>query len=479
MTVTAEARYESIRSLLEKAGQDHVLAFWGGLSSEERDLLLSDIARCDVGRLAAWREAAVGGGSAGPAVQQVEPAPIISKNTVSSAIVDHGRELLARGKVAALTVAGGQGTRLGFDGPKGAFAISPVRNKPLFQLFGEQILATQRRYGAEIHWYVMTSPANDAATRAFFVERGFFGLAQGQVHCFQQGVMPAFGLDGRILLDQKHRLALSPDGHGGSLRALSESRMLADMTERGIAYISYFQVDNPLVTCMDPVFLGLHAERKSEMSSKVIPKAEDLERVGNFVLADGRLVVIEYSDLPMDVAHARNPDGSRRYDAANIAIHVLSRSFVEKLTADRAAFGLPWHVAKKMVPYFDVSTGNRVEPEEPNAIKLEAFIFDALPLAENPILLEASREEEFSPVKNATGVDSVESARRDMSLRAARWLEAAGTKIPRDGKGAPAGRFEISPLVALDAEELCRRARTENILPREPIRPGLHLYLGE
>ncbi len=471
-------RYEALKPALESAGQGHLLGFWPRLCEDERSRLLSDIVRCDVARLTSLKARALGGGPALP-VHNVESAPIITRNTIPTDTIDRGRALLARGEVAAFTVAGGQGTRLGFDGPKGAFPISPIRNKPLFQLFAEQILATQRRHRAQIHWYVMTSPANDAATRECFRERAFFGLTEDRIHFFEQGVMPAFGLDGRILLDQKHRLALSPDGHGGSLRALAESGMLADMAERGIDYISYFQVDNPLVTCLDPAFLGLHAQRMSEMSSKVISKADDLERVGNFALADGKLVVIEYSDLPEELAHARNPDGTRRFDAANIAIHVLSRSFVQRLTADRAAFGLPWHLATKKVPYVDLDTGERIAPEAPNAIKLEAFIFDALPLAENPILLETSREEEFSPVKNATGVDSTQTARRDMSRRSARWLESAGANIPRDRHGDPQGQFEISPLAALDADELRQRARTENILPDEPIRPGAELYLGE
>ncbi|HVP12750.1 MAG TPA: UDPGP type 1 family protein, partial [Phycisphaerae bacterium] len=400
------------------------------------------------------------------------PVQVIPRESVGTEVVARGRSLLEAGKVAAFTVAGGQGTRLGFDGPKGAFPISPVRNKPLFQIFAEGILATDRRYGCRTQWYIMTSPANDAETRQFFREHSHFGMEAGQVTFFQQGVMPAFDQDGRILLDEKHRLTLAPDGHGGSLLALARTGMLADMAERGVEYISYFQVDNPLVMCLDPVFIGLHAAHKTEMSSKALPKADDLERVGNFAMAGGRQMVIEYSDLPDELAHARNPDGSRKFDAGNIAIHLLSRSFVERLTADPASFALPWHKARKKVPYVDLTSGRRIEPAEPNAIKLESFVFDALPLAKHPVVMGTSRAEEFSPVKNATGVDSVDTARRDTSRRAARWLEVAGFKVPRNAAGEPDAVFEISPLLALDAEQLGERN-----LPRRTFERGTKNYL--
>jgi UDP-N-acetylglucosamine/UDP-N-acetylgalactosamine diphosphorylase len=362
-----------------------------------------------------------------------------------------------------MVVAGGQGTRLGYDGPKGCLPVTPVRNKPLFQLFAEQLRAAGRRCGSPqrdargdrpLRWYIMTSPTNDAATRDFFRSRRFFGLDEQQVIFFQQGVLPAFGRDGRILLEQKHRVALAPDGHGGSLLAMATRGVLADMAARGIDYLSYFQVDNPLVRCIDPLFIGLHDLHGSEMSSKCLPKADDHERVGNFVLAGGRLHVIEYSDLPDDLAEARNTDGSRRFDAASPAIHVLSRRFVERLTADPAHFALPWHRAEKKVACVDLASGRRIEPDEPNGVKLEAFIFDALPLAERTLLLETRREEEFSPLKNATGADSLETSRRDQVRRAARWLEQAGVRVPRGADGEPAVPIEISPLRAVEAGDL-------------------------
>lgn len=478
MASSIQDRRDELHSSFEAIGQGHVLAFWPSLSEGDRDALLDDLERVSVRQIPGLVKLLTESHHNGIDTSKIEPAPVVPRDAVTTDIVDRGRALLAGGKVAAFTVAGGQGTRLGFDGPKGAFEFSPVRGKPMFQLFAEAIRASELRYDSSIPWYVMTSPTNDVATRAFFEDRAFFGLSPDGVRFFQQGVMPAFDADGKMMLDHKHRLALSPDGHGGSLLAMAATGTLDDMAERGIEIISYFQVDNPLVSVLDPAFIGLHDRRGSEMSSKALPKADDLERVGNFVMIDGRMEVIEYSDFPDELAHARNADGSRRFDAANIAIHLLSRSFVERLTADPAAFALPWHLARKKVPYVDLASGLRIEPDAPNATKLEAFVFDALPLARNPIILETSRAEEFSPVKNPTGVDSVESARRDMVRRTDRWLAAAGVDVPREG-GECLCACEISPLVALDAEQLTERVRNGSLPPCAVAPNGEAIYWGE
>jgi len=471
-------RHENARQILKKIGQEHLLAFWDQLDKRQRAALLNDIDRLPFDELHALARLAALDHHAGLPDAELQPPKVDKPDHLDPATIERGRRLIAEGKVAAFTVAGGQGTRLGFDGPKGAFPISPVKNKPLFQLFAESLRATDDRYKCRTPWYVMTSPANHDQTRACFRENNHFGLPPDQVIFFQQGVMPVFDPAGKILLDQHHRVALAPDGHGGSLLALARTGMLADMKRRGIEHISYFQVDNPLVRCVDPRFIGLHDERRSDMSSKALPKADDFERVGHFAIADGRLMVIEYSDLPERLATQRNPDGSRRFDAGSIAVHVLRRDFVERLTADPAAFGLPWHRARKKSPYVDTRTGQRVEPDEPNAVKLEAFVFDALPLAENPVVLETARDEEFSPVKNATGVDSVDTARRDISRRAARWLEAAGVQIARTTEGDPDGTFEISALAALSAEDLRQRAAASLVkIPAVPLPPGEKLYI--
>lgn len=380
-----------------------------------------------------------------------------------------GRQLLKEGKVGAFLVAGGQGTRLGYDGPKGEYPVTPIKNKPLFQVFAEQLLAHSRDAGKPIPWYLMTSDINDAPTRAFFKQNNYFGYDPKNIFIFPQGMMPAFSMSGEMLLAEKDSLALSPDGHGGSLRALDKSGALADMKKRGVEHLSYFQVDNPLVHCIDPLFLGLHDLTGSEMSSKTIPKANALEKVGNFVFADGAVQVIEYSDLPESLALQTNPDGTLRFNAGSIAIHALRVSFVERLNHG-GRLKLPWHRAEKKVPYVDAA-GNAVKPDKPNAVKLEQFVFDAIPLAKNAIVYTTDRAEEFSPVKNAEGVDSPATCRRDQIRRAARWLQSDGVEVPLKN-GEPDAVLEISPLFATSAAQLATRP-----LPQR-VKHGESLYLG-
>ena len=244
------------------------------------------------------------------------------------------------------------------------------------------------------------------------------------------------------------------------------------MKQRGIEVISYFQVDNPIVRAIDPVFIGLHSLQSAEMSAKCVAKCDPLEKVGNFCVVDGKVHVIEYSDLPEDLALACNEDGRLRFSAGSIAIHIFSRSFVERLTKGGIC-QLPIHRAEKKVPHIDVTTGESVSPPAANAVKLEMFVFDAMKLAEKTVILETLREEEFSPVKNAEGTDSLVTSLHDQIRRAAGWLERAGVTIPRDANGQVAAALEISPLFA-DSEKVLG----EKVDTTISITPGQNFYLG-
>ena len=283
--------------------------------------------------------------------------------------------------------------------------------------------------------------------------------------------MPSFdSATGRILLAGKGELAVNPDGHGGSLRALYRSGAIDDMLNRGVEHISYIQVDNPHVRAIDPLFLGLHAaaeDSSGEMSSKMLPKTGPFEKLGNFCRVNGRTTIIEYSDLPDNLAEQRDERGDLRFGAGSLAIHCLGVEFVKRLNTAACGFGLPFHRADKKVAHIDLTTGHLVEPTSPNGVKLETFVFDALPLCEASIILETDRVEEFAPIKNLSGVDSAESSRALQIERAARWLEAAGVKVPRDAAGVCAALIEISPLTALEAADL----RNHPGLPRS-IAPG-------
>jgi UDP-N-acetylglucosamine/UDP-N-acetylgalactosamine diphosphorylase len=475
MTNRIHDRYEAARQRLQAVDQDHVLQWWPELSTKQQETLLAEIESVSWEAVKPLIRTHV---LAKPAValpQSLSPAEVMprtpdaSRRDLYAAAVDDGRRLLQEGRVAALTVAGGQGTRLGYDGPKGAVIVTPLGELTLFALFADMVRAARTRYGVAVPWYIMTSPANHEETLSYFRSHHYFGLPEADVRMFSQGMLPAFSREGKALMAEKDAIALAPDGHGGTLKALVASGALADMQRRGVEVISYFQVDNPLVKPFDPLFLGLHARTASEMSTKVCGKADDLEKVGNVCMADGRLMMVEYSDFPEEYARAKNADGTRKFNAGNLAIHALSTSFVDRIISK--TFALPYRRAEKVVAYVD-DAGQVHRPDAPNAVKLETFIFDALPLAANPLVLEVDRAEEFSPVKNASGVDSIATSQRDQNLRACRWLEAVGVAVPKQADGSPDATVVITPGFALDLDDL--RARRAEI---PTLKPGARLLL--
>ncbi len=317
------------------------------------------------------------------------------------------------------------------------------------------MLALSRKHGKTIPFYVMTSPENHDATSRFFEDHANFGLPH--VRLFVQGQMPAVDhRTGKVLLAEKDHLALSPDGHGGTLAALAargedgSPSCLQEMERNGIRTIFYFQVDNPLVQIADPGFLGIHRQANADVSFKVVEKTQPDEKVGVVVEVAGRPQVIEYSDLPDVLAERREPEGNLELWAGSIAIHIFEREFIETIVS-RAQ--LPFHRAIKKVRYID-DQGKHVDPPSPNAVKFETFIFDTLPLADRYAVVECDRAVEFEPLKNATGPDSPATVRQRMSDLFAGWLEGAGASVARRGDGTVPFGIEISPLFALDAAEL-------------------------
>jgi len=449
---------------LARHGQEHLLRWWTALDDSQRSALAAEIAAIDFDRLDDLIARLVKGDEpTAPAPERVEPIDVVrlpktdGERIAQRRVAEDGAKALAAGEVAVVIVAGGLGTRLGFDGPKGTFPIGPVSAASLFQIHAEKIVAMGRRYGKPLPLYVMTSPDNHEATVRFFEENRRFGL--DHVRFFVQGQMPAVDRKtGKVLLAEPGHVALSPDGHGGTLAALAAPgpdggpSCLDEMRERGVRTLFYFQVDNPLVKIADPGFLGHHRRADAEMSFKVIEKLVPDERLGVVVTVDGRPQVIEYSDLPADLAERREPEGGLALWAGSIAVHLIERSFVERLVGG-GSDELPFHRAVKKVPYVDPD-GRPVNPAEPNAVKFERFIFDALPLASRWALIETDRALEFEPLKNATGADSPASVRQRMSDLFGDWLERAGATVPRRPDGSVPFGLEISPLFALDAAEL-------------------------
>ena len=359
-----------------------------------------------------------------------------------------GEKVIKSGRLAVFTVAGGQGTRLGFDGPKGSFQISLVSKKSLFEVFSDKIYRATKKYEVKIPWFIMTSEINHESTIQFFKQNNYFGLSKDNVYFFTQSLFPAVDFDGKILMDSKSSIVLTPNGHGGSIKALYDSGALAIMENYGKDIISYFQVDNPLVSCIDPSFVGFHVLNKSEFSSKMIKKIHPLEKVGVFCEHKNKNIVIEYSDMPEENKKETKSDGTILFHSGNIAIHLFNREFIKRLGSQVLANSMPYHRAYKKIPFIN-NSGVYESPKNNNGIKFEMFIFDALQKANKSIIIEALRNENFSPLKNMRGEDSYETCKRDLLSQVERWLIASGQRIKVNQEKI----IEINYRFAMDEED--------------------------
>ena len=411
-----------LRERWEAAGQGQIFRFWSDLDDAGRSRLAAQLEGLDP-ELEVL-EAAPTPDSGAMAFEPAEPS-LVPGDPAWAAHRDLGRTELAEGRVAILTVAGGLGSRLGFAGPKGAFPIGPVSDRSLFEVFAQGIAGLGRRYARPLPWVVLTSPATDAATRRFFERRDFLGLDPSQVRFVRQGTLPVLGLDGRVLLAAPDRVAEAPDGHGGAFAALRCSGALAELASRGVERVFYHHVDNPLVHVGAPAFLGLHRAHGAEMSCKAVEKLDPLEQMGFLAQRDGRPAVVEYSEVPPEVAGARRADGRLRFRLGSVGIHVFERSFLERVAEGPP---LPLHRVRKPFRALGATDRRQTTP----AWKLERFVFDALARARVVALMETGRRDEYSPVKNARGPSSPARARRDLVASYRRWIEEAGLEAPED-----------------------------------------------
>ena len=452
---------DELDARLGETGQEHLVQALAALDHEGRERLRGQLASIDLPLIQRLVHTLVQGPPPDLPYDDVSPPDVVALARSSEDLTrdsragDAGRELLAEGRVAVVLVAGGQGTRLGFDGPKGNFPFAPITGKTLFAHHAAKISAVRDRFGCALPWYIMTSPQNNDETLATFAAHNWFDLAKDSVRIFVQGTMPAVDrTTGQILLEELDRVALSPDGHGGLFAALRRHGLLGELRDQGVTTMFTFQVDNPLARVARAELLGHHAIAQAEMSNVVVRKRAADERVGVVARAGDRTVLVEYSDLPAELAQARTPDGELRFWAGSIAMHAIEVDLAERVTADGAS--LPFRRAVKRVPYVEPD-GRRVDPAEPNGVKFESFIFDALPLARRVLSIEAERSREFSPIKNAEGDDSPQTARRDLAREYRRWLESAGVAVPHDDRGDPTVAIEIDPRYALDEETLAER----------------------
>ncbi len=451
---------------LQAADQSHVLRFWDQLDTEARGRLITQLEAIDFDQLAGLIAGQDDKPDFAALASRATPPPAVRSDGTGAAwnpadARRAGAEAIAAGRVGVVIVAGGQGTRLGFDHPKGMYPIGPLSDRTLFEYFADLLIATQRRYGVSIPLYLMTSPLTHDETLAYWAEHDYLGLGSENVRIFCQGTMPAVDAKtGKLLLASPDSLSLSPDGHGGTVRALSVSGCLDDATSRGIDLLCYIQVDNPLVALCDPDLIGHHLVSGSEMTTQVVRKRYPEEKVGNVVMVDGALRIIEYSDLPEEIAAQRNEAGELRLWAGNIAVHVMNVPFLRRAAA--SADALPFHRANKATPFID-DQGKLISPDTPNSIKFERFIFDLLPDAENAFVVEAVADRAFAPVKNADGApyDTPQRAREAIVHLHRDWLRDAGVAV------AEGIKVEINPRFAIDVAELKQRLAGTTSIERD------------
>ncbi len=449
----------ALSAQLEAVGQLHVLDWWNRLDAAGRSRLIGQLAVVDWSQFASLQRlaAAYGAAAALPAIDVGRAATPHclrlgnAENSIKPAAArNRGEAALSAGEVGAILVAGGQGTRLGCNGPKGLYRVGPVSQASLFELLFGKLLAVRRRFGRDVPLAIMTSSATDAETRQFLRDHAWCGLSPAHVHVFRQHDLPALdAATGRLLLDGPDHVAMAPDGHGGMLMALAETGGLDWFARHGVQTITSFQVDNPLALPLDREFLGYHLLSAAEFSTQVVRKRDPAERVGVVVEEGGRHGVVEYSDLPPTLAAQRLPDGRLRFDAGSIAVHAFRKTFLDRAASRKDS--LPLHLAHKVVPFIDPQ-GRLVTPQSPNGIKFERFIFDLMPLATNVCVIEIDPAEGFAPLKNPPGAtaDAPEHVRAALVAHARRLLERSGARVA-DGIDV-----ELDAVAILDEADVAR-----------------------
>lgn len=394
---------EQAKEKLATYGQEHVLKYYDELSEQDKQALLDQIDATDMSILDACghREDLVQRGVITPlAAMQLEE---IEAGRASFEAT--GAEAIKAGKIGAVLLAGGMGTRLGSDDPKGMYNIGKTRELYIFECLVNNLLEAVRRTDTWIHLFIMTSDKNHQSTTTFLKDYDFFGYKEEYIHFFQQEMAAATDYNGKIYLEEKGKLSTSPNGNGGWFVSLKNAGLLDVLHEKGIEWLNIFAVDNVLQRIADPCFIGATIEKNCAVGAKVVRKNAPDEKVGVMCLEDGKPSIVEYYELTEEMRDAKDANGDPAYYFGVILNYLFRVADLEKM-----AGGLPLHIVEKKIPYLD-EQGNPVKPEEPNGYKYENLVLDMIHQLDSCLPFEVVREKEFAPIKNKTGVDSVESAR--------------------------------------------------------------------
>ena len=398
---------EEAKVKLAGAGQEHLLQYFDELDEAQQTGLLNQIEALDLSLLDLIKDGVkeVPKGKLAPLGAVTLDEIKEKKDTYKK----RGLEAIRQCQVGAVLLAGGQGTRLGLDKPKGMLNVGIHKELYLFEQLVNNLMEVVKEADAWVPLFVMTSEKNNADTVAFFKEKDYFGYNKDYVFFFVQEMAPSVGYDGKILMEAKDRLSTSPNGNGGWFSSLVKAGLLDKINELGVKFLNVFAVDNVLLIMADPVFVGATLEAGAVCGSKVVAKADPNERVGVLCLEDGRPSIVEYYEMTDEIIHSRDDKGNLLYNYGVI----LNYLFDVKTLTDILNRSMPTHVVEKKIPYIN-EKAELVKPKEPNGYKFETLVLDMIHMMDNCLSFEVEREHEFAPIKNATGVDSLESARKLM-----------------------------------------------------------------
>ena len=395
--------------LLKMYNQEHIIKLIEKLDEDKKQALVEQISKIDFHQLKELydntkKEIEI-------KENKIEPLPYLDKKKLSKEQKEEfqrlGDAILEKGEYAVVTMAGGQGTRLGHPGPKGTFKLDVYgKGKYLFEIIAENLKESNQKYGRVIPWYIMTSKENNDETIEFMEKHNYFGYDKAFVRFFAQSEMPLVDVNGKLLIGKDMRIKEASDGNGGTYSSLRASGCLAEMKEKGIKWVFIGGVDNALLKMADTILLGMAIDKKVQIASKSIVKANPHERVGVFAKMNGHPKVIEYSEMPEKMAEEVDSDGELKYGEAHIMCNLYTIEAIEKISKET----LIYHSAFKKNSYID-ENGKEVIPTEPNSYKFESFIFDAFELFDDIAILRGKREDDFAPVKNKEGVDSPKTAK--------------------------------------------------------------------